>query len=124
MTQLDPPVLDPNTLDQLLALDDGGLGLFVEMLQLFKEDTPDRIASMDALAASGETTELADVAHAIKGAASTMGAMKLRVAAAAVEAAGRRGETGVDFPKMLKQIRFEYNTAVQAMENFRQLKEG
>jgi len=119
MIQSDPPVLDSKTVDQLLALDDGGLGLFLEMLELFKEDTPGRIASMPALVASGEIGELADVAHAIKGAASTMGATRLRYAAAAVEAAGRKGEPGADFPTMLEMIRMEYTEAVQAMEDFR-----
>lgn len=124
MTQPDPHVLDPNTLDQLLALDDGGTGLFLEMFQLFQEDTPERIASMDALLMNGEMGELADVAHAIKGAASTMGAMRLRVAAAAVEAAGRKGGSGEDFPEMVERIRREYAEAVQAMDDFRKSREG
>ncbi|MBP1627532.1 MAG: response regulator [Holophagaceae bacterium] len=124
MTQPDPPVLDANTLDQLLALDDGGLGLFLEMFELFKEDTPGRIDSMGPLLEAGDLGELADVAHAIKGAASTMGAMRLRVAAAAVEASGRKGEAGTDFQGMLERIRREYAEVIQAMDDFRKSKEG
>jgi len=124
MTLSEAPVLDPHTLDQLLALDDGGLGLFLEMFQLFQEDTPGRIDAMAPLLARGEIGELADVAHAIKGAASTMGAMKLRYAAADVEAAGRKGEPTPDFPGMLEKIRLDYAEAVQAMEGFRKSREA
>jgi len=124
MTQPDPPVLDPNTLEQLLALDDGELGLFLEMFQLFQEDTPERISAMAPLLAEGNLGELADVAHAVKGAASTMGAMKLRTAAAAVEAAGRKGEALPGLSAMVERIRVEYALAVQAMEDFRRSRES
>lgn len=124
MNQPDSPVLDSSTLDQLLALDDGGLGLFLEMFQLFQEDTPERMDAMDALLSDAAFEEMADVAHAIKGAASTMGAMRLRVAAAEVEAAGRKGEPRGDWPEMVKRIRAEYAEAIQAMNDFRRSQEG
>ena len=79
---------------------------------------------MGPLVANGDIAELADVAHAIKERRSTMGAMRLRVAAAAVEAAGRKGESNTDFQGMLKRIHTEYAEAIQAMDDFRKSREG
>ena len=42
-----PEVLDPATLEQLLALDDGALGLLGEMAQIFQDDTPPRLAALE-----------------------------------------------------------------------------
>lgn len=120
MTPSDAPVLDSGTLEQLLALDDGGLGLFLEMFDLFKEDTPTRIRALAPLAESGALEDLADAAHAIKGAASTMGAMRLRAAAAAIEGSCRTETVEVGaLPGMVRRVEDEFQGAVEAMEAFR-----
>ena len=79
-----PDLLDLAVMEQLLSLDDGELGLLKEMVGLFKEDTPDRIQALEATLASGDLNDLADVAHAVKGAA---GAARLREMVAAARAA-------------------------------------
>jgi len=110
--------LDLSVMDQLLNLDDGALGLLKEMLGLFKTDTPDRIRAIEATLASGDLADMADVAHAIKGAAGTMGAPRLRAIAAELEGAGRKGAFGIDSALLLEQLKETYADAVAALEGF------
>ena len=110
--------LDPSVMDQLLSLDDGALGLLKEMLGLFRNDTPDRIRAIEATLASGDLADMADVAHAIKGAAGTMGVPRLRAIAAELEGAGRRGSFGIDSALLLEQLKETYADAVAALEAF------
>jgi len=110
--------LDLSVMDQLLNLDDGALGLLKEMLGLFKTDTPDRIRAIEATLASGDLADMADVAHAIKGAAGTMGAPRLRAIAAELEGAGRKGGFSIDSALLLEQLKETYADAVVALEGF------
>jgi HPt (histidine-containing phosphotransfer) domain-containing protein len=116
--------LDLSVMDQLLNLDDGALGLLKEMLGLFKTDTPDRIRAIEATLASGDLADMADVAHAIKGAAGTMGAPRLRAIAAELEGAGRKGSFGIDSALLLEQLKETYADAVAALEGFIALREA
>jgi len=88
------------------------------MLGLFKTDTPDRIRAIEATLASGDLADMADVAHAIKGAAGTMGAPRLRAIAAELEGAGRKGAFGIDSALLLEQLKETYADAVAALEGF------
>lgn len=110
--------LDLSVMDQLLTLDDGELGLLKEMLDLFKADTPDRIRAIEVTLATGELADMADVAHAIKGAAGTMGAPRLRGIAAELEGSGRKGSFLIDPALLLEQLKETYADAVVALETF------
>lgn len=111
-------ILDLEVMEQLLSLDDGETGLLAEMLGLYKEDTPGRLLAMEHTLASADLADLADVAHAIKGAASTMGAPKVRQYAAVLEAAGRQADPDLDFKLILGQLKAAYEESVMALETF------
>ena len=110
--------LDLSVMDQLLNLDDGEMGLLKEMLGLFQADTPDRIRAIEATLASGDLADMADVAHAIKGAAGTMGAPRLRAVAAELEGSGRKGRFEGDPATLLAQLKQAYAEALVALEGF------
>lgn len=111
-------ILDPSTLKQLLDLDDGGLGLITEMYQLFIEDMPPRMEAMKAAFQAGNPGEMGDVAHAVKGAASTMGAPRVRALALALETLGRTGK-GDEKPEVLmERLQVEYDQAQAALKGF------
>jgi len=116
--------LDLEVMEQLLSLDDGELGLLEEMLVLYKEDTPDRIQAVAVTLAAGEMTEMADVAHAIKGSAGTMGAPKVRAVAALLEGGGRTGKWEAPPEELLVQLRQVYADSVAALEGFVASKKG
>jgi len=111
-------ILDLNVMDQLLGLDDGELGLLKEMVGLFVDDTPGRIHAIEATLASGDLSDLADVAHAIKGAAGTMGVPKLRAVAAELEAGGRKGQFGTDPGLLIEHLKETYTDGLAALNAF------
>jgi HPt (histidine-containing phosphotransfer) domain-containing protein len=111
-------VLDSGTLKQLLDLDDGELGLIQEMCQLFIEDMPPRMLAMAAAIQAGQKEEMGDVAHAVKGAASTMGAPRVRAVALALETLGRTGKGDESAEILLERLKVEYVHARDALQAF------
>ena len=111
-------VLDLNVMDQLLSLDDGELGLLKEMVGLFVDDTPGRIAAIAAALAGGTLSELADVAHAIQGAAGTRGGPRLRGVAAQLETGGRKGSFATEPEVLVGQLTATYQEGLAALEKF------
>jgi HPt (histidine-containing phosphotransfer) domain-containing protein len=111
-------ILEPSTLKQLLDLDDGELGLIQEMYQLFVEDMPPRILAMETAIKAGQSDEMGDVAHAVKGAAGTMGATRVRAAALALETLGRTGKGDETAEILLDRMKVEYDSARDALQAF------
>lgn len=111
-------ILDPGTLKQLLDLDDGELGLIQEMCQLFVDDTPPRISAMEVAIKDGLNEEMGDLAHAVKGAASTMGAPRVRAVALAMETLGRTGKGTETAEVLLERLKVEYEQAKDALQAF------
>jgi HPt (histidine-containing phosphotransfer) domain-containing protein len=111
-------ILDPGTLKQLLDLDDGELGLIKEMSQLFIEDMPPRMAAMEAAIQAGNSEEMGNVAHAVKGAASTMGAPRVRTLALALETLGRTGKSDEKAEVLLERLKVEYERAHAGLQAF------
>lgn len=112
------PVLDPAIMDQLLSLDDGATGLIQEMFGLFVEDTPPRMEALRTALAEGRLEALADTAHAVKGAASTMGAPRVRQVAQALETGGRTQAWAHPPEALLDQLQQAYSEAVAGLEAF------
>jgi HPt (histidine-containing phosphotransfer) domain-containing protein len=111
-------ILDLNVMDQLLDLDDGDLGLLKEMMGLYVEDTPGRIQAIEAALATQDLPDLADVAHALKGASGTMGVPKVRAVAAELEAGGRKGAFATDPHLLVEQLKEEYADALAALQAY------
>lgn len=116
--------LDLEVMDQLLGLDDGATGLLEEMLGLYREDTPGRLDAVAETLGKGEWTEMADVAHAIKGSAGTMGAPRVRAFAAQLEAGGRTGKWEGEPAAILQSLRGAYEESLGALEAFVAEKRG
>ncbi len=111
-------VLDPDTMQQLLDLDDGELGLLREMYELFRDDTPPRIAQLEEAIRGDDRTQMGDTAHAVKGAASTMGAPKVRAFAQALEAGSRTGSFTEAPPELLGKLQTAFTEALEGLEVF------
>jgi histidine phosphotransfer protein HptB len=80
------PTVDPEAIANLRALspDDGDVFL-KEILTIFIEDTPARIAELHSSRASGNVTDFVRAAHSIKGSSSNVGASQLREIAERLE---------------------------------------
>lgn len=111
-------VLDPDTMQQLLDLDDGGLGLIREMYELFRDDTPPRIALLEEAIRRDDREQIGDTAHAVKGAASTMGAPRVRAVAQALEAGGRTGKFPEAPAELVEKLKAAFAEALAGLEAF------
>lgn len=81
-----PPDLDPEAIANLRALgDDGDDGFLKEIIGIYLEDTPLRIADMHSAAARGDTALYTRAAHTIKGSSSNVGALAMRAVAERLE---------------------------------------
>lgn len=112
------PCLDPATLDQLLGLDDGGTGLVAELFELFKEDSPERLANMRKHLEAGDAGAISELAHALKGSAGTMGATRMRGLAQDIEKATKAGRADAAVADGLTQLEAAYAEACAALSGF------
>lgn len=85
-------VLDPAALDQLRALQRPGRpNLVARVIQLFRTDGPQRLASMQSAATEEDWPRLRREAHTLKSSAANLGAQRLREACAIVETDAKDG---------------------------------
>ena len=83
--------LDPEALAGLRALDPaGGDAVVREIAAIFLEDTPGRLAELEAAASSGNSEKFIRAAHSLKGGAAALGASKIRHAADRAESEARK----------------------------------
>lgn len=94
------PVYDQ---EGVLARLDGDAALGCEILAVFLQDTPGRLAALSEAVGRGCPDEVRTLAHAVKGAAANVGALAFSRAAQAVENAAREGRTP-DLPGLLTRL--------------------
>lgn len=111
-------VLDLDTIQQLLDLSDGSLDLLQEMVQLYKDDVPGRIAALETAFLQGRLEEMGDLAHAVKGAAGTMGAPGVREIAQALETAGRAGTGPAPSEGQVRSLKDAFQASIGALDAF------
>src|ERR1041384_7576819 len=82
----DLPVIDPQAIENLRALNPGDNDEFLrEIAGIFLEDTPARLTELDESLVAGDVAKFTRAAHSIKGSSSNLGAMALRAAAEKLE---------------------------------------
>ncbi|RYY92455.1 MAG: sensor histidine kinase, partial [Comamonadaceae bacterium] len=81
----DGPLMDYSRLEEFKEFDDEDLSMTREVLELFLGDAPARVQVLQEAAAGDDAGALGRAAHAIKGAASNVGAVALSRAAAQLE---------------------------------------
>jgi len=113
MVELQPPGALAAPVDQpdaviddrdLMARVGGDTGLARELLQLFAEDAPAQLAELDEAFASEDLIRLRRAAHAVKGAAGTIGARALSAAARDLEEAAT-SDPVADFAGGVERLR-------------------
>ena len=88
-------ILDRGVLTSLREL--GGEedpGLFVELVNLFLEDTPERMRELSAALEKQDPRAIEHAAHALKSSAANLGALGLSDLFRAIESAGREKDLG------------------------------
>jgi two-component system sensor histidine kinase/response regulator len=87
-------VIDTKRLDALRRLGpQDGLGLLPVLVQVFLDDVPTRLASIEQAVSTSDAPALYQAAHQLKGAAANVGATAVAVLCAELEAIGRSGKS-------------------------------
>lgn len=85
-----PPVFDPNRLNSLMDLEEGGSnGAIVEIARLFLSDTAEMIDRFATAIEKGDFPQVAIGAHSIKGSSASFGLLQVGKAAKELEAAAK-----------------------------------
>ncbi len=92
MTSEASPLLDAEHVADLVALDKGKGEVFRRFVDLFVAKAPERMALIAHCAKEFDCRSMADAAHALRGAAGNIGAIRLAGLLGRIEAAGRTGD--------------------------------
>src|SRR3954470_10586089 len=107
----DVPVIDPQAIESLRALNPGDSDQFLrEIVGIFLEDTPVRIAELDQSLAAGDASKFTRAAHSIKGSSANLGAMALRAVAEKLEHQSRTAGLG-GVTKLVAEVKAEFARA-------------
>lgn len=110
------PAIDPEAIENLRALDPDGDDAFLrEIIGIFLQDTPQRIADLRSSLAAGDVTTFSRAAHSLKGSASNLGANRLSKAAAQLEQQSRQDGLG-NVAEQIPVIESEFATAREELE--------
>ena len=104
---VDTPTSDVFDRAALLGRLDGDAELLEQIVQVFLDDCPARLAVVDTAMANRNAQALASAAHAIKGAALNLSANRLADVASALESAGHRAELD-DAPGLVASLHQEW----------------
>jgi histidine phosphotransfer protein HptB len=86
----DLPIIDPDSIANLRDLNPGDGGAFLrEIVGIYIEDTPLRIAELRKFLAAGDVASFTRAAHTIKGSSANVGAQVLRSVAERLERISR-----------------------------------
>jgi HPt (histidine-containing phosphotransfer) domain-containing protein len=95
----DLPIIDREAINGLKELNPGDNGEFLrEIVSIYIEDTPKRIADLKACLASGDSAAFTRAAHTIKGSSANVGAQALRSVAERLEFISRKEGLGAVAP--------------------------
>jgi two-component system, sensor histidine kinase and response regulator len=82
-------ILDEDALDRLMRI--GGQDFVIEMIALFLDNAPRRVAAARAALDAGDFQALYRAAHSLKSTSANLGAQRLRLVAERVEAMAAAG---------------------------------
>ena len=112
------PVLDAKMLQSLREID-----ALVEVIDLYLENFPQMLQSINAAVSSGDAPALRSAAHSMKSTSGTLGASGMFELCKQLEAMGRAGSTA-EAPALVSRIEGEFERVRAALEIERQLCEG
>lgn len=118
LPDLPPEPLDPSALQQIVELGEGDLSLLHEMIGIFRDDTPPRLEALRVALEAEDAATMAAEAHAIKGAAGTMGAQRIRLLAMTLEHAGRQGSADMEEKILFELLQAAFQEALEAMDAY------
>lgn len=108
-------VIDPDVLESLRRLDKPGQPSFLaEMIEIFFEDTPPRLAELRQSLATGDVETVTHLAHTLKGSCGNFGAETMQARCRDLEMLGRGGQLD-GASELIDQIELEYGRVHDAL---------
>lgn len=109
------PVIDPEAIKNLRELSPGDDDFLIEIIDIFLDDTPKRIAELESAHASQDIEVFGRAAHSIKGSSANLGALSLRGVAEKLEHHAR--SVGLaDTEQMIAEIKTHFAEAKLALD--------
>jgi two-component system, sensor histidine kinase and response regulator len=108
-------VLDRERVSSFLAISRTQDGFLDGLVRTFRQDVPSRIDALRAAAASGDATDLALAAHALKSSSGSVGAKRMYAAAASLEMDALNGRISGAHAK-IEQIAAEFPRVMAAYD--------
>lgn len=113
-TSPSPATLDANAIATLLRIGGGDAAFVQEMVQIFLEDTPPRLAEIEQGLARADLVAVTKAAHSVKGGASNFGATEFRALAEQLEHRSKAGDAAA-LPEIFAALQVEYPRVVVAL---------
>ena len=111
----DPQTLDPSAIESLRSLSPDDGAFLRELVEIYLQDTPVRLAEVEAALAKNDASTLMRAAHTIKGSSSNFGATKLALLSHEIELHGKSGNCSAATP-ILPGLKAEYALVAQALK--------
>lgn len=113
-------VIDSETIDALRGLqDEGEDDLLVELIDLFLQDAPERIAAIRAAVEAADWVRLTERAHSLKGSSGSLGAVQMAALCARLEAMGRDAGLRPEASAVQDELERQYALVRDALERER-----
>ena len=109
------PAIDPQAIAELRAMNPGDDSFLRELIQIYLEDSPQRIAEIEECLEQGDAVRLTRAAHSLKGSSSNFGATQLRAISEKIEHLGRDSALG-EVPATLPELKAEFDKVKTALE--------
>lgn len=107
----DLPVIDQQSIENLRELNPGDNDEFLrEILGIYLEDTPNRIAELEQSLAAGDTARFTRAAHSVKGSSANVGAMVVRAVAEKLEQQSHKDGLG-NVAGLVSELKAEFARA-------------
>ncbi|HWA27786.1 MAG TPA: Hpt domain-containing protein [Lacunisphaera sp.] len=107
--------VDPQAIEDLRALNPDEPQFVRELVDLFVQDVPDRVAEIEQALATRDATLLSRAAHTIKGSCSNFGAAKLKELSHAIELHGK-ASAFAEAAAALPGLRTEFEAVAAALK--------
>lgn len=115
------PAIDPAAIANLKEIGGGDPGFVQDLIVMFREDSPPRLAEIQAALERGDSAMVAKTSHSLKGSGSNFGAARFRELSQSIETAGNSGDIS-QVPALLGQLKGEFERVDAALT--RALAEG
>ena len=112
------PAVDPSAIDALRELNPEDPAFLRELIDVFLEDVPLRIAELEKSLANSDASLLTRAAHTIKGSCSNFGAAGLAHVSHEMEKQGKAG-LFAEAAATLPALKTEFGLVTQALQQYR-----